>query len=203
MKKRETIYSKKPVSECVRLEYKFPAEVEALIKEYAQPIYRSPHHFKAVNTLFVFQKRTLMKFALEWTCPECYHPMLQTRLNVTYREAQIKYRKQSIGEIYEQLSKIIFESETYSYGIFKRDILKTSRNIVFVRDEKGIPIMCNSAPMSCVNIYVEILAGTFAAIFIVSPYVLSMPKAFYIPNIILIVIFVIQHAHIHFKYIRV
>ena len=204
-KKRYHLTSKPAVSnlsECARLEYKFPPEVEALIKEYAQPVYRMPLHFKAVNTLFVFQKRGMMKFALDWMCPECNHPLLKTRMNVNYREAQMKYRKQSIGEIYEQLSFAIFASETHGHGLFKRDILKTSRNLLFVQDGEGKPVMCNSAPLTCTNIYIEILTGTFGALFVASPYALSMSYVFYIPISIMIFIFVLQHTRIHYKYIE-
>lgn len=201
MKKRETTHKKKPVSECARLGYTLPPEVEALIKEYSQPMYRLPLHFKAINTLFVFQKRGLMRFALEWTCPECTNILLQTRLNVRYREAQMRYRRLAIGEIYEELSRAIFASEIHAQGLFRRDILKTSRNLIFVQDNSGKPISYNSAPMNCANVYVEILAGTCTTIFIISPYVLSMHKVFYFPVAVMLAALLLQHIRINMKYL--
>ena len=140
-----------------RLGFKFPPEVEALIKEYAQPIYKLPTHFKAMNTLFVFQKRHLMRFALEWIYPSYNNPLRHTRFNNAYRKAQQKYRKQPIGEIYEELTEIIPGTRIFAPDWFKIDILNSSRRLKFVTNKQGQPLECNSIPMYCNNIYTEML----------------------------------------------
>jgi len=137
-------------TEHARLGYALPVEVEMLIKEYAQPRYRASAHFKAMNTLFVYQKRGLMPIFLGLACPECDHPLLQTRLNVKYRKAQIMYRKRQLGEIYDDFVRRI--PTLVDHESFKHDMLRCSRNLRFVTDELGRPIETNSSPMNCTDI---------------------------------------------------
>ena len=140
-----------------RLGFKLPPEVEALIKEYAQPMYKLPSHFKAMNTLFIYQKRHLMRFALEWIYPSYNNPLRHTRFNNAYRKAQQKYIKQPIGEIYEELTEIIPGTRLFAPDWFITDILNSSRRLKFITNKQGRPVECNSITISCYNIYTEML----------------------------------------------
>jgi hypothetical protein len=180
-------------SERVRLCGKLPVEVEAIIKEYAQPRYKISAHFKAMNTLFRFQKGSIMPIVMGLACPECNHPLLQTRLNSKYRRAQIKYNKKPIGEVYEDLVLLLpglVEPET-----FMSDILRSSRTLKFDTDKHGRTIECSSAPLNCCDIYCEIAAAIVIALPLLALFVI--PARVFIaslPSMLFIVLVVItQH----------
>ena len=139
-----------------RLHFKLPPEVEALIKEYAQPMYKLPTHFKAMNTLFIYQKKHIMRFALELIYPSYNNPFRHTRFNNEYRKVQQKYRKQQIGEIYEELTEIIPGIRLVVSKWFIIDILNSSRRLKFITNKQGRLIECNSITISCYNIYTEV-----------------------------------------------
>lgn len=136
---------------------KLPSEIEELIKEFAQPLYKRPSHFYAMNTLFSYQKMCIMKFAINTIHPEYNDPCLQTRFNRRYRRVQRNYRNKPIGEIYEDLSLVILGSRAFALVQFKVDIISCSRNIEFDKDEQGKPIKCNVTSMNCSNIYSELV----------------------------------------------
>ena len=163
-------------TEHARLGYALPVEVEMLIKEYAQPRYRASAHFKAMNTLFVYQKRGLMPIFLGLACPECDHPLLQTRLNVKYRKAQIMYRKRQLGEIYDDFVHRI--PTLVDHESFKHDMLRCSRNLRFVTDELGRPIETNSSPMNCTDIYCEIATSIVIVLPLLTVYALPISTIF-------------------------
>ena len=180
-------------TENARLGYALPSEVEMLIKEYAQPIYKIPIHFKAMNTLFAYQKKGLMPIFLGLACPNCNHPLLQTRLNVKYRMAQITYRKKQLGEIYEDLARRI--PGLVEHDTFKHDMLHSSRKLRFVTDELGCPIETNSSPMNCANIYCEIATSFVIIMPLVTVYALPI-SAIFARYIIVCILIIMSTEHI-------
>ena len=109
-------------SEYNRLGGHFPPEVEALIKEFAQPIVKKPIHYKAIKPLFDGQKKKMMERFLRLKCPNPRDIMCRTRLNLTYRNALIEYNKEEIGEVYEWLTSMLYESD------FVGDILTCAKS---------------------------------------------------------------------------
>ena len=147
----------KTMSEDKVLVMKLPSEIEELIKEFAQPLYKHPSHFYAMNTLFSHHKRCIMKSVINTIYPEQDDPCVQTRFNRHFRRAQNNYRNQQIGEIYEELAIVTFGSTTVACELFKRNILSCSRNLTFDTDKEGKPIKCSMKPLNCSNVYSEIV----------------------------------------------
>ena len=161
----------KTQSEYMRLGGKLPIEVLELVKAYAKPRYKKSWHFKAMNTLFEVQKKNIMQDVLEIKCPECNNMLLKTRFNNHYRNAQRKYRRQSIGEIYEELNSNNpnLENNGTAYYVLKWNILHLSRNMKFIVDKQGNPIECKNTKMNCYSI-----CGEFVVIILtIFPFLLA------------------------------
>ena len=142
----------KTQSEYMRLGGKLPNEVLEHIKAYAEPRYKISWHFKAMNTLFKHQKNIMMPCVIAAKYPELNHMLLRTRFNKHYRNAQRKYRRQSIGEIYEE----IYEEISFT-PLLKRDILAVASSLKFEVDDKGSPIVCDYITLNRYSFTCEIV----------------------------------------------
>ena len=138
---------------CKNTNMKLPVEIEQLIREYAEPIYKKPLHLKAIKPMFIYMKRMMMKDTLYWTCPSSRNPFLQTTFNLNYRRAHKKYVIQQIGEIYEELYEDIWDGNS---GSSSDNLIGDVLNFCQQCDT-DLLTLSESKPINCMNKLAEML----------------------------------------------
>ncbi|MBF95551.1 MAG: hypothetical protein CMH58_10380 [Myxococcales bacterium] len=94
IKNENNMSAKKSMTEYKRLGGTLPPDIERLIKEYAQPIYKKTPHCKVINHMFSYMKKVLI-----------YDYVLYKR---SYTESVNGYNerdlnRKQIGELYEEI----------------------------------------------------------------------------------------------------
>lgn len=95
-------------SEYQRLNGHLPVELECLVKEYAQPMYRKPYHHKVFSPLLSGMKMVIIRHLLYQNCPQCRMcTHAQALNNAHYRREQAKLLGKQTGELFEEESRDI------------------------------------------------------------------------------------------------
>ncbi len=95
-------------SEYQRLNGHLPVELECLVKEYAQPVYRKPYHHKVFSPLLSGMKMVIIRHLLYQNCPQCRMcTHAQALKNAHYRREQAKLLGKQTGELFEEESRDI------------------------------------------------------------------------------------------------
>lgn len=158
----------KSETEFLRLGGHLPDEVQMLIKEYAQPRLMHPSHYKSIYMLFQTQKKMMMPIVIGLKYP-IEDIFLRSRFNIYFRKSQIEYRKQQIGEIYEEL----YENELVNtLPPHKQYIINRSQTLKF-NGNKLQHISSNS--MNCSSVYGEIVSIVILIMLVILPKLIIYP----------------------------
>lgn len=91
---QKNMFKKSSMTEYKRLDGTLPPDIERLIKEYAQPIYKKTPHCKVINSMFGYLKKVIIYDYVLYkrSCTEGVNGYNESDLN----------RKQ-VGELYEDI----------------------------------------------------------------------------------------------------